>query len=591
MSSPPGRRVVVALILLAPLIVTVSALLELANVARLATEQAAVEAEILSDVVGRQLDLIEREGGGIGLAAAGRDVRLQLILADAIAQAPSVLFVAVCDTSGVVVAHSMPSQIGERLERHAPLPRARDLAQSFAVALDLLRPGGTYEMYTPLTQDGQPYASIRVLVTRTFLWDNVKTSFWRGVVVSLGVVSVTILSFVLLSRIVMGRVRVLEEGVLALREGRFDAELETGADAFGRLANELNLLGRQFQEEGRSLDRAADLLGDGILTLGRDDEVRLVNTAASERLGIDREGARGRRLDDLLPPDHPLRHLREALRKAPGRSLSVPLGGDGDGYTAVAHRIEDPDDPDAGVLVEIKRSEEQTALLNLVDQSRVLARLGEMATGVAHELRNPLQTLTLELEEMEVALREDPAFGDRVKEIRRRVQRLDWAIRGFLKIARLRPPTATPLDVDGLLESVREDTEPDANLAGLEMQVVHEGTGGSISGDREVLQTALSNLVRNAIQAQPSRQGRIVLRRRRDGDTIRLGVEDTGPGIPTELRDRVFDLFYTTRTEGTGVGLAMVRQSVELHGGRVELDSTPGQGTTFTLVLPVRDSS
>jgi signal transduction histidine kinase len=68
-------------------------------------------------------------------------------------------------------------------------------------------------------------------------------------------------------------------------------------------------------------------------------------------------------------------------------------------------------------------------------------------------------------------------------------------------------------------------------------------------------------------------------------------VEDTGPGIPTELRDRVFDLFYTTRTEGTGVGLAMVRQSVELHGGRVELDSTPGQGATFTLVLPVQDNS
>jgi signal transduction histidine kinase len=131
-------------------------------------------------------------------------------------------------------------------------------------------------------------------------------------------------------------------------------------------------------------------------------------------------------------------------------------------------------------------------------------RLGEMATGVAHELRDPLQTLSLDLDALRVAARGEPEVDAHVRRAMGKVQQLDRAIRGFLAIARLRPPTAEPVDVSDVLGEVHADLEADANLAGLELERDLPQAPLCTSGDREVLRQALRNLVRNAIQALPS---------------------------------------------------------------------------------------
>jgi signal transduction histidine kinase len=572
-------------LILAPAFVAVSAILEFASVARIATERAATECALITAAVRRQLELIQREAPGADLEDAARDSGLQLVLADALAQASSVLHVAVCDTNRVAVAHSLPSLTGRVVERRPPLPRVRNLVESLP-ELWRLRPRGYFETVTPLTKDGQPFASVVVIVTGTFLWGSVQEAFWRGLVVSLVVLSLVIGGVVVFSRIVVGRVRTLEEGVAAFREGRFDRPIpQSGADEFSRLTHQLNLLGEQFHRE-RTIHRAADFLGEGILALGQDDEVMLANTPASQLLGLDRDHAVGRRLQELLPPQHPVRALCEKLRSSRERSLSVPLPpveGRGD-MVAVGHRIEEPAGPEPGVLIEIKNAGDQAALHNLVDQSRVLMHLGQMATGVAHEIRNPLQGLTLDLD----ALREvaAPEVEKHVKSALQKVSRLDRAIRGFLKIARLRPRVVEHIDMNDLLRDVREELEADAILAGLELGLDASPVPASGDGDREVLRQAITNLVQNAIQARPSRDGRVVLRCRRNEDRIRISVADTGPGIPPEARGKVLDLFYTTREEGTGVGLAIVRQTAELYGGEVDIQSIPGEGTVVTMTLP-----
>jgi signal transduction histidine kinase len=107
-------------------------------------------------------------------------------------------------------------------------------------------------------------------------------------------------------------------------------------------------------------------------------------------------------------------------------------------------------------------------------------------------------------------------------------------------------------------------------------------------GDAEVLRQAFRNVVRNAIQALPSRDGRIVLRTGRAGTRIFVSVTDSGPGMAPETLAKAFDLFYTTRKDGTGVGLPLVRQAVEMHGGEVEVRSSRGEGTVVTMWLPAR---
>jgi len=398
---------------------------------------------------------------------------------------------------------------------------------------------------------------------------------------------------VVLSRVVVGRVRTLEAGVAAFREGRFDDPIpESGADEFSRLAHELNLLGQQFrrqQQEGASRPRRAEeLLGEGILALGGDDEVLLVNAPAADLLGLDRIRAVGRPLDDLVPPAHPVHGLCRRLRESKERSLSVPLpegNGRGD-MVAVGHRLEESDDADAAILVEIKTARDQAALHNLVDQTRVLMHLGQMAAGVAHEIRNPLQALTLELDALSEVAGDAPEVEQHVRGALQKVRRLDLAIRGFLKLARLRPRLVERIELNALLEEIRSELETDAILAGLELVLDPSSEPASVDGDREVLRQAISNLLQNAIEAQPSKDHRVVLRCRREPDGIRVSVVDSGPGIPPEDRSKVLELFYTTRPEGTGVGLAIVRQTAEMYGGRVEIGSGPAGGTVVAIVLP-----
>jgi signal transduction histidine kinase len=209
-----------------------------------------------------------------------------------------------------------------------------------------------------------------------------------------------------------------------------------------------------------------------------------------------------------------------------------------------------------------------------------------MATGVAHELRDPLQSLSLSLEAVSAAGAGDPSLEEPLQNARRTVGRLDRGIRGFLTIARVRPAEFEGLDVNELVRAVHRDLEPDANLAGLELELrLIEGLP-PVLGDPAILRQALQNLVRNSIHAQPSREGRVELRTRADGDKVLIAVADTGPGIPPEHRERVFDLLFTTRQEGTGVGLALVKQVVEMHGGDALIASDPGGETVVTMELP-----
>jgi len=622
-----SRRVGSAVFLVAILVV-VSGLLELASVVRLATERAATECDLVTHTVRRQLDFIAAERPSATLAELGSDPRLWTVLTDAIAHAPSALHVAVCDTAGVAVAHSLASGAGKPLERYAPLPRARNLADSFRVLWQLREPRSLYESYAPLARDDEPFASIRVIVPRAFLWDSVNAFFWRGVVVATALVSLAIGAGVVLSRLAIGRIRVLEAGVAAIREGRFDGSLpETGANEFSRLTRELNLLGREYREErqrlgaGQAVSRAAELLGAGVVVLDASGAVVLVNAAACRWLGVARDASRGKRLDEILPAGHPLLALAARLREPDARTLSVPLAESSaldvsDALIAVGHRVADPDGSTAGILIETKPARDVAARNALADQTRVLSRLGEMATGVAHELRDPLQTLSFDLDAVARAARHDPDEIDaHVRSASEKIRRLDRAISGFLKIARLRPTAATAIDANALLREAHASLEADANLAGLDLDLDLAAAEQTIIADAQVLQQAVYNLVRNAIVAQPSREKRIVLRTRReaardggggeggDGGGRAVGVDvpaprawvcidiaDSGPGIPRELRERVLDLFFTTRPEGTGVGLSLARQAAELHGGEILIDSEVGVGTRVTLRLPAADS-
>ncbi len=225
------------------------------------------------------------------------------------------------------------------------------------------------------------------------------------------------------------------------------------------------------------------------------------------------------------------------------------------------------------------------SLQKQLDRARRLAALGKMAAGIAHEIRNPLGTLRGFAQYFGSRADDDDAREYSTLMIGE-VDRLNESISSLLQFSRPREPEFSPVDPKVLLEKTAKLLEYDFK----EKEITLQKTGNctqSIEADEDLLLQVLMNLLKNALNA--SRNGTTIeLSCKEDGDTIRITVTDSGKGMSEAEQNRMFDPFFTTRTAGTGLGLAVSHQIVEQHDGHFEIKSQPGKGTAITVVLPCR---
>jgi signal transduction histidine kinase len=167
------------------------------------------------------------------------------------------------------------------------------------------------------------------------------------------------------------------------------------------------------------------------------------------------------------------------------------------------------------------------------------------------------------------------------------LKRLEQVVKGFRRFALLGEMRAEWFDLRSLLSEIAARPREPMQGRRIELVLDVDELPERFWGDRTLLRQALANLVANAEQAMPG-GGHVTLGARRSEAGVELSVTDEGVGIPEELQARVFDLYFTTKDDGTGIGLAVVQQIVQLHGGRIRLRSAPGSGTQITLQLPVR---
>jgi PAS domain S-box-containing protein len=225
-----------------------------------------------------------------------------------------------------------------------------------------------------------------------------------------------------------------------------------------------------------------------------------------------------------------------------------------------------------------KRKEAQQAL---VDQAS-LARLGEMAAVVAHEVRNPLAGLRGALQILSQRLKDERSERGIILEMIKRLDALNDRVNDMLRYAKPRTPQLSRVPLRPLLDATSELARRDPAMSALEILI--EGEGVAAFGDAEMLREVFLNLILNAGQAM---EGRGVVRLVLDGGpSAVVRIVDTGPGMSDELRERVFDPFVTTKSAGTGLGLAIVRRLLELQSASVEVESTSAKGTTMRVSMP-----
>jgi signal transduction histidine kinase len=230
---------------------------------------------------------------------------------------------------------------------------------------------------------------------------------------------------------------------------------------------------------------------------------------------------------------------------------------------------------------------DQGELLQATDR---MAAWAKVASGLLHEMADPLNAAGLHLGHLKrkwVDAR--PEVAKHLTVLEDELKRLDQVVKGFRRFALLGEMRSEWFDLRALLNEVAERAREAMPERRLELVLDMDELPERFWGDRSLLRQALTNLVTNAEQAMPG-GGHVTLGARRNEGGVDLSVTDEGVGIPEAIQSRIFDLRFTTKDDGTGIGLAVVQQIVRMHGGRIRLRSSPGEGTQITLQLPVRSA-
>ncbi len=367
-------------------------------------------------------------------------------------------------------------------------------------------------------------------------------------------------------------------------------------DEFGAVLSKVNLLGQQLGNFERFLDQ----LEEAILVFDRDRVVVLASGALEKFLRRKRAEVTGRRLEELFDAQSPVTPFLEQAAEtgATLRDVRVRIASDLESGRPVhallsVEPLAASERRPAGFLVRLRDPEVRRQLEGQLQLAGRLTAISRVTSGVAHEVKNPLNAMRMHLELAKLKLaRGDAEVQPQLEVIAGEILRLDRVVKTFLDFNRPLDLKLAETPLDGLVAGLAALTRPQAEAAGVRLETAFEARGAVINADPDLLKQALLNLVVNAIEAMP---GGGVLRLETgvrapsgdQGEEVEIRIRDTGAGIPPEVEEKIFQLFFTTKERGSGIGLALTYRMVQLHGGRIGFSSKPGQGTTFVVCLPL----
>ncbi|MCK5799844.1 MAG: PAS domain-containing protein, partial [Deltaproteobacteria bacterium] len=325
-------------------------------------------------------------------------------------------------------------------------------------------------------------------------------------------------------------------------------------------------------------------LTSGLVTLDKQDKILTLNAAAGEILKLDAQKAIGQSLATLVPPLGDL-----TLRNHDTRREEISLTKDGDPrFLGVSiSPLVNRSGEELGRIVNLQDLTALRQMEQMVQRSEQLAALGRVAAGVAHELRNPLASISGSLELMQAT---EPTLASDTRKLMtialREIERLDGLVKELLDHSRPRPETplvridlgAKLAELIAAIAKLGADGDDTPNI-----HVDHTTPKTFIHADTSALTGLVWNLVRNAGEAGSAT---VHISVSRGHDAVLLQIKDEGSGISPDDVGHVFEPFYTTKSHGSGLGLATVHRTVRQHGGTIDVQSSPDAGTTFTISLP-----
>jgi PAS domain S-box-containing protein len=370
-----------------------------------------------------------------------------------------------------------------------------------------------------------------------------------------------------------------------------------GTDELGQVSRKITQVGQQlrgvheiFSTLRENMNSVMAGMEDGLLLFTRDARAVMVSPAAEKFLGAPAAHFLGRRVNEVFPAGHPLHEVLQIQ----GDELSE-IAAETDLQTAegprrvgVSVQAIQEDGERMGALVTLRDLDSIESINTQLQVSERLAALGRITAGVAHEVKNPLNSMRLWLENLKESLPTEPDTGSQqaVQVLDKEIDRLDAVVKRFLDFTRPMDVRLEATQLADLLKEVVEVASPQLQKSKIQVAQLLPIDVPEVYVDRALLKQAVLNLVLNAVDAMPTGgQLRLMLSRR--GEMAEITVGDTGKGIPLENRQKIFQLFFTTRPGGSGIGLASTFRIVQLHNGSIDFTSEVGRGTTFRIELPL----
>ena len=591
----------------------------LATLARLSLEETASRGDLLRQAIFQRAREVVPTAKD-PYVALQQDGGIRSLLESSVGFSQNVVYAAIVNREGVAVAHSFQAEEGQTVPDQEDLSKV--VEQNAWRLLQIVYSDRTFEIRQPLLFGEQEFGSIKIGISTLLVKNELKKAFRLAAQSVLFALLISTAVAMLMSQWMLRPIHVIQSGLTRLGRGELDVRLDLPEGAeFKDLGSSFDAVSAQLSESrAKSLppqtefESVVENLEDAVALFSPEGKLIFSNPAMGTVLPQLTSGE-SRQLSEMVPEDNPIRALVERTLAAqqPQGPVNLPIGSggtpadDASELLLMTHPIDDGQGKFVGAMLVARNLGFMTQMHSTLNYSRKLAALGRLMAGVAHEVKNPLNAMTIHLELLKgklAKLREPVSAGSlrldsgppvgaagvdvgkHVDIIASEIRRLDQVLNGFLRFARPDELKLQPLHLAAVVSDVITTIRPEAEAGKINVKSECPRDLPAINADPAMLRQALLNLALNACQAMP------------DGGTLRItchlgsrgrvevDVEDTGVGIPPADLQRIFDLYFTTKDKGSGIGLSMVYRIVQLHDGEVEVQSTPGRGTRFRLVFP-----
>ena len=551
---------------------------------------------VLSDP---QVDLSDPKQAESAMEVLKTDSGVTSLLDSIVAHSPAIYDAAVTNPQGRALVHTSPSFQGTTLNRREDFGSivSGGIWKQLKV---IYGPAQVYDVGTPLTRNGTLIAEVRVGVSTVLLKGELQPLLNQAFIFVGVSILVCLVLAAGLSNFALRPLVAISHRLDMISSGHVEAPEQPAkhADEYGAVTSKIDRLGRQMRDAKEifsalkeNLDQMMANLQDGVMLFTSDFRAVLVSASAERFVGRPRGEMLGSHPTEIFSRDSRLGHaILEAFetRHSPddeeieledGRLIQITL----DFIEERGERI--------GALLTLRDAESVHRIEDEIELSRRLAAIGRLTSGVAHEVKNPINAIVVHLEVLRQKLSQvDPDTRRHMDVISSEIRRLDRVVQTLVDFTRPFELHLADMDLRRLVDEVVLLASPEAERRHVHIQRDNSRVPLPVRIDADLVKQAVLNIVINGMQAMAD-GGNLYIATQREGEGAIITVRDEGPGIPAEIRDKIYNLYFTTKKGGSGIGLAMAYRVVQLHHGALEFHSVEGHGTTFALRIPLAELS